>query len=266
MTVKDLTTAEANALSGTRFPRTGMLAIPAATQPHWTEVIRNLKHLDLASASDLMVKEEATAANIQVMPGRCQIGGKVLSYAGGTVDLSAYNNDTAYVWAYDNSGTLTISAGTDAVGWPATQHIKLGEVTLSAGEITAVTDRRFDDVLMVKTPGYVISLETQGDTGSASRIHVQAIGGTDYLRVRVCDDGDYDAVTNASIAAAGNTTLVETITAGEDLVFQSHTDGLFEIDLTDATAETVTVRIGPAPMHPINADYSAELDVTHAAP
>ena len=70
----------------------------------------------------------------------------VLDFAGQTSELAAYNNDTAYVWLFDNAGAAGLGIGTDAAGWPGTAHIKLAEVTLAAGVITQLLDRRLETV------------------------------------------------------------------------------------------------------------------------
>lgn len=270
MAIKQLSTSEANALAGTTLSNTGA-PIPAIGDSSYTDEIHSaMNQLDLSAASWLRVVEiDGNADAIGVLPGRLTIEGQTKTYAGdtdagGAVD-GLTDDDTTYIWAYLSGGSVTIGSAIDGTGWPSYPHVKLAEVTMASGVITAITDRRAEAIF---TPPleYKLEIETQGDTGSPSRIHIQATNATDYLRVRVCDDGDFDNATNATIAAAGNTTLVETMTTSKDLVFKSHTDGQFEIDLTDATAETVTLRIGPAPLSPRMAQYTATLDVTHAAP
>lgn len=122
---------------------------------------------------------------------------------------------------------------------------------------------------------YKISVSTQGDTGTPSVVDIQAVdasgnnlAGAHKVRVRVCNDGVFVDSTNATIAATagGGASVVDTEQATKDLVFLSDANGRVRIDLTDAQAETVTLRLGPAPVGGVNANYEAELDVEHAAP
>jgi len=162
------------------------------------------------------------------MPGRVTINGVVLDFPGLAVDLAAFNNDTAYVWVFDSGGVPTIGFDSDANGWPATPHLKLVEVTLATGLIASILDRRSESVmsrgidaaLAASLATYTAAIATQGGIGSPSTVTVtlsdaygNVINAVDTLRVRVCDSGGY-----ATIAPGTNTTTVETITAGKDLI------------------------------------------------
>ncbi len=118
-----------------------------------------------------------------------------------------------------------------------------------------------------------MTIFTQGTTGAPSRIHIQLqdASGDDidvaevfFLRVRVTDDTTYPNATNATIAAFGGTTVVETFTALKDLVFQSDASGLVEIDATDAVAETFRIRPGHPPIQAHFLNVNNSLPVTHA--
>lgn len=73
---------------------------------------------------------------------------------------------------------------------------------------------------------FVPVLIDQGDTGAASRVHIRAndlagIVAADHvgpLRVRVCDSGTFGDATNATIAVAAGSALLEELTADVDLV------------------------------------------------
>ncbi len=73
---------------------------------------------------------------------------------------------------------------------------------------------------------FVPVLIDQGDTGAASRIHIRAndlagIVDPDHvgpLRVRVCNSGAFANSTNATIAAAAGSALLEALTANKDLI------------------------------------------------
>lgn len=121
----------------------------------------------------------------------------------------------------------------------------------------------------IKTIEMVI--DTQGDTGTPSdlQLQLQTGEGVDVneqfqLRVRVSDSAAWANATNATIAAAGSTTLLETFSAGKDLLLQSDANGLVEITMTNATAETVTLRIGPSYLSPQLGKYQNTLDIIHA--
>lgn len=480
MSAKELTQSEADALVGTRLSKSKLLVPAWGAQPWHTLLVNWLNHLDAASFGDYRVMKDDTGNTyIYVAPGRFQLRGVVLVYAGGSIDLTAYNNDTAYVWLENSGGVATINKATDATGWPATAHIKLAEVTLASGTITTIVDRRIDQIgsdgtellgvvsasftvllggstaklaldtnsatgnytlklvpanltanctwtfpdgggtvasrsyvdaaifgldwnesvfdrdlatppgspttgarYIIATSGtgawsghdgkiaewngstwdittpnegyslrvedenlqlvhngsawvglgtgislddvlngstykklagvdgsnqatasslasnavetakinagavtiakledaiqdvlatYTFAITVQGNTGSPSTVTItlkdlagNAIAATNFVRVRVCNSGAYANATNATIAAGTNTTAVETHTANKDLTLQSHTDGVFTITLTDASAETVTLRIGAAPMSARRGDFTTTQNVTHA--
>lgn len=171
MAVKDLTPTQILALINNedyRHPLTGTRPITAKTQPFDDEVNNRINHLAQASAGFLQVrKDDADDVTVRVMAGRCDINGQVLVYAGGTVDLSSYSNDTAYIWIYDNATVATIGVGSDADGWPSTAHIKLAEVTLSAGQFSEdnIVDRRSECMLVMRQAEAVDALNL---TASAS--------------------------------------------------------------------------------------------------
>ncbi len=286
MAIKDpSSTTINNTLDGTRHEKTGAKYEAKNTEGWWEWIMSTLYHLGEASAGWLQVREDdSSALAVRVTPGRASFDGAAYSYAGGVVS-GLTNNDTTYIWAEIDGGSLTIDSGIDGSGWPATAHLKLAEVTISAGAISGIVDRRQE--LMLRSGGIVgaelstalagelltwsISIDTQGDTSTASRIHIQLqdINGNDVARqhllgVLICDQDGYDNATNATIAVAGGTTLARAFTAGKDVMLQSDANGLIEIDLTDATAETVTLRIGPAPVGAERGDYTATQDVTHA--
>lgn len=291
MTIKDPAHAgELLTLAGTREAATG-LKWPEQISSWYDEFLAQYWHLTRSIAPiGFRVEREATAGSVQVLSGRASIRGHLIDYTtgnalngtvNGVIDLSGYAGDTAYIaLLYDVAGGhFEIAVDTDANGWPSGPHIKLAEVTVSAGPVIAydaIVDRRGDQLitnLVGELVHYDLTLTTQGDTGSPSRVQAQlddlqgnAVAEADFLRVRVCDDGAYGDATNATIAAAGSTTVAETVTSSKDLVFKSSGAGLFEIDLTNATAETVTLRLGPAPLGSRRADYSPTLDVAHAAP
>jgi len=116
-------------------------------QPYYHWLLRALHLLAVSSLGNLRVAaDDASETSVVIAPGRATILGVVLDFAGQTSELSAYNNDTAYVWLFDNASVAGLGIGTNAQGWPVASHIKLAEVTLSAGVITGILDRRLETV------------------------------------------------------------------------------------------------------------------------
>jgi hypothetical protein len=280
MAVKDLTSSEVAALANTRHALSGVKFLAQGESDYHNMFMNALHLLSRESAAWGMVHDDdAAGTTVRVMPCRALLDGVTLIYAGGTISLAAYNNDVAYVWLEDDgAGAAQISADSDANGWPSTPHFKLAEVTLVSGAVTSggILDRSQEHKLGlagIDVVRYDMAISVQGDTGSPSTIVItqQDVGGNAiaevaYLRVRVCDSGAYADATNATIAAGANTTAVETISATKDLILKSHTDGTWTITLTDGTAETVTLRTGPAPIGGRRGDHANSLNVTHAAP
>lgn len=147
MPSQDLNSQQIAALVGSTHPVTGMTYPEAGLQPYYEWLIGSLYRLAEASAGDLKVWHDADAASIWVAPGRCSIAGQALVYAGGTIDLSAYNNSTALIWMQDNATTAEIATADIGTGWPVGDHLKLAEVQLDSGEVTLITDLRFETLL-----------------------------------------------------------------------------------------------------------------------
>jgi len=147
MTIQELSNAEIAERVGTRHTSTGIEYPPSGLQPYYQWLVRTLHLLAESSAAALRVADDDTnATTVRVMPGRATVGGVVLAYPGGMLDLAPFNNDTAYLWLEDDGGA-TIEAASDQAGWPADAHIKLAEVTLAGGAITSILDRRFETIL-----------------------------------------------------------------------------------------------------------------------
>lgn len=70
-------------------------------------------------------------------------------HAGASIDLGIYNNSTALVWMQDNAGSAEIATADIGSGWPVGDHLKLAEVQLDSGEVTLITDLRFENLLKV---------------------------------------------------------------------------------------------------------------------
>lgn len=149
---------------------------------------------------------------------------------------------------------------------------------LAAVALTAVTMHA--QTPQDRLPKPSLRITTQGTTAAASTVEARLdpagrLAGQygrattqTALRVRVCNNGTYTVATNASLAVAGSCTVVETHTANKDLTILATTaaPSLVLFTVTDATAETVTVRLGPPVVGGKAADYGQALQVTHAAP
>lgn len=148
MMFRDLTTDEIHALVGGDHGTTGVAYPPAGLQPYYDWLVRTVHKLAESSAGALRVaRDDQIDTAVYIAPGRASIGGVALAYGGGTIDLAAFNNDTAYLWFEDDAGAASIGVAGAATGWPAGAHIKLAEATLATGQITAVLDRRFETIL-----------------------------------------------------------------------------------------------------------------------
>ena len=150
MAVQPLSSDQIRALVGTRHAATGIEYPPSGLQPYYEWLVQTLHLLAEASAGPFRVAEDdATPMSVRIAPGRASIAGVVLAYAGEVKDLSAYNNDTAYLWLADDAGNAKVGVASSNDGWPGQDHIKLAEVTLAGGEISGMLDRRFETIFRV---------------------------------------------------------------------------------------------------------------------
>ena len=150
MPSKDLTSQQITTLVGETHPTTGVLYPESGLQPYYEWLVQSLYRLAEASAGDLRVWHDADdAASVWIAPGRCSIAGQPLSYAGGSLDLAPHNNATAFVWLEDDTGQASIGHADSSSGWPVGDHLRLAEVVLDAGEVTLITDLRYETLLKV---------------------------------------------------------------------------------------------------------------------
>jgi hypothetical protein len=142
MSITQLTDTEALALSGVTNTETRATHTVVGQFNHAAARKRlDARILELCelNAELEVYKDTAAATTVGIGAGRRNLGNNAVVYAGGTVSLSAYNNATGLVWLYSNSGTATIGTGSS---WPSYPHWKLAEVTIAAGVITGILDRR----------------------------------------------------------------------------------------------------------------------------
>jgi len=280
MSIQELTESEIEALVGVRHPMTGFEYPANGLQPYYHWLVRTLHLLGETSGGALKIhRDDTNDTTVRVVAGRATLNGNVLVYAGESIDLAVFNNDTVYLWLYDNTGIASIGMASATAGWPISAHIKLGEVVLSVGAIINVLDRRHETIvskgleLAVSSSlvSYSLEITSQGNLSTPSIVTIilqdvygNTVAETDYLRVRICNMDAYVNASNATIAAGANTVAEEIVTANKDLIFKSHIDGTFQLDVTNNVAETVVLRIGQAPVSGRRGEYTAILNITHA--
>ena len=150
MAISPLPPQDIESLVGSRHATTGIEYPQPGLQPYYDWLVQSLHLLAEASAGALRVaRADDNPTSVHVMQGRASIDDVPLAFAGEQLDLAAYNNDTALLWLYDNAGEAGVGHATTATGWPTDSHIKLAQVTLEAGQITAIVDRRFETIFRV---------------------------------------------------------------------------------------------------------------------
>lgn len=150
MATVQLSESQIQPMVGSYHPSVGFSYPPSGLQPYYVWLINALHQLAESSAAAFRVTaDDASAMSVRIAPGRATIGSTILVYAAGVLDLASFNNQTALIWLADNAGQAQIQAADSLTGWPASAHIKLAEVTLEAGAITAVLDRRWETILKI---------------------------------------------------------------------------------------------------------------------
>ncbi len=151
MSIRLADSTEVRDLAGQRHASTGIAFPPQGLQPYYDWLLQTLSLLADASCGPLRVsRDDGSSTAVHLSPGRCSINGVVLDVPAQSLELAAMNNDTALLWITDDEGDATLGhASANSGDWPATMHIKLAEVTLAAGRITAILDRRFETILAV---------------------------------------------------------------------------------------------------------------------
>lgn len=191
MTLKQPTSGEIASLvqAGGVLP-SGAQLCTSPDQAYYQKMMAATVLLDRASAGDFRVEKDAGAElTVWVCQGRAAIDGVVLALAGGVaVDLSAHDDDTAYVWLYDDEGAPGIGAGADGDGWPMTAHIRLAEVTLAGGVITGIVDRRKE--VMLRADSAAAALASLGITAGAADFNALTEGEGDPINIYVADPTD----------------------------------------------------------------------------
>ncbi|MEM1210662.1 MAG: hypothetical protein AAGI68_00030 [Planctomycetota bacterium] len=136
-----LNSQQIDALVDTADPGTGITYPEVGLQPYHAWLIDTLHRLARASVPQFRVgpADPAQPAVVYAAPGRAVLDQATLEFAGQTLDLAAWNNQTARVALIDNAGLAEVAADAD---WPSATHLKLAEVTLSQGSVTQIVDHR----------------------------------------------------------------------------------------------------------------------------
>lgn len=150
MPIQPPTPEQLLALVDTHHEMTGLTYPPRGLQPYYDWLLQSLHLLAESSFGALRVAPDETGpTTITITPGRATIAGTATVFDGDTKDLSTFNNDTVLVWLEETAGVGSVDVASEAAGWPAGPHLKLAEVHLAAGTITAIVDRRFEAVFNV---------------------------------------------------------------------------------------------------------------------
>lgn len=150
MSYQPLTSQQIQTLVGTRHGATGLAYPPLGLQPYYDWLIQSLHLLAESSLAAFRVaQDDADALSVRIAPGRCTISAAVLDFPGQTLDLGAYDDDTALIWLDSDLGVPTVGHDTQAAGWPTGDHLKLAEVTCASGAISSILDRRLETVFRV---------------------------------------------------------------------------------------------------------------------
>jgi len=147
MPTRPLEPDQLESLVDTRDPVTGLTYPRAGLTPYHDWLIETLHLLAASSLGHLRVSRDAASATaVCIAPGRAEIGGVATAFGGATLDRASMNNDTVLVWLAESHGIGQAGAAATAAGWPTDAHLKLAEVTLDAGRVTAIVDRRLEAV------------------------------------------------------------------------------------------------------------------------
>ena len=137
-----------DALVHTRHSITGIEYPPAGLQPYHDWLLQTLHLLAQASAGNLRVTPDADdPLSVWVAPGRASLGGVPLAWPGGSLDLASHHNSTLLIRLEKQGESPAIVAASLDDPPPAAPHLTLAEVTLDAGRISRIVDRRFETIL-----------------------------------------------------------------------------------------------------------------------
>jgi len=130
-----------SALITTYFTNRGWESIDIGTtnfDDEFQSIIWRLCTMFEAAAALNVYMPDTDKDSVKVAPGRYQWMGTENTYSGSS-ETSLTDDDVNYIWM-DSENTAHF--GVDGDGWPDYPHIKIAEVTMSSGLITAIVDRR----------------------------------------------------------------------------------------------------------------------------
>lgn len=136
-----LTPAQIDAFIETTDPTTGITYPPIGLQPYHAWLIDTLHRLAATSVAQFRIApaNPDQPTSVYAAPGHATLDAVPLDFTGQTLDLAPLNNQTARLALIDNAGNAEVQASLD---WPSVTHLKLAEVALAQGQITAITDHR----------------------------------------------------------------------------------------------------------------------------
>lgn len=145
---------------------TGVEYIATGQSPYYLQFRRMLYRLLLATrrANDLRVYDEG-GLGMGVKPGKFWAGTQQVNYAGSSANTLADNKANIYIYL-TSAGVLVTNEYSGFPDMTVTPHIRLAIVTTSDGDITSITDCRWQIVCPYGAGGVksVIEAHTGNDT------------------------------------------------------------------------------------------------------
>ena len=141
----NLTSEQIATLVGSRHPIAEYERPALGLQPYYDWLLQSLERLGDACVGQLRVsRDSASDVHVYVAAGSVRFGASLLAVPAQSLDLAAFDDKTALIAVEESGVTAVVSAIDSATGWPAGDHLKLAEVTITGGDITGIVDRRLD--------------------------------------------------------------------------------------------------------------------------
>jgi len=264
MAETELTSTETDALEGTTDSDLAFVyhALGDSTfNVNGTRQAEKLARLAKALGNRFRVYQDG-AATYGIRPGKVEYGDTTLSYAGSTGNALT-DNQTNYIWLYNNAGTLTIDTSTsDFPDSSTTPHLPLATIAIASGSYdhADITDYRQLCCFRLNSAMTAANENTLvgGTSSNADALHTHARAGLtqDDAAVYRIPLQNCRSNTGLVLDATGGDTLfsianggigVGTLTLqGEEAVSETETTTLcFEFALPPeyVASETVTVAV-----------------------
>jgi len=141
----NLTSEQIATLVGSRHPIAEYERPALGLQPYYEWLVQSLEQLGDACVGQLRVSGDSTSdLHVYVAEGSVRFGASLLAVPAQSLDLAAFDDKTALIAVEESGGAAVVSTIDSATDWPTGDHLKLAEVTIFAGEITDIVDRRLD--------------------------------------------------------------------------------------------------------------------------